>query len=133
MPFKSPDSTEKTEHRGEFTPDQVTATVSVPPSPGGTRWLYDFGKLWHARTITISPSGDPNLFRIVMASQGNCSGFAANSTRLWIYNDNPALIKPSVPISGPMILYPQKSDGTFPKSGVSYPSSSTAVFRGGYG
>ena len=128
LPFKSPDSTPKTEHSGEFTPEQISATVGVPPSPGGPRWLFDFGKLWHARTITISPSGDPGLFRFVMTSQGNCSSFAINSTRLWIYNDNPALIKPSIPISGPMILYPRNSAGVYGGSGASYPSSSTPFF-----
>ena len=88
-------------------------------------WLYDFGKIWSALYFGIRPAGDPGLFRVVCKTQGNTSGFASNSTRLWIYNDTnpPAASQPTVPISGPMYLYPQKSDGTFPTSGVSYPSS----------
>jgi hypothetical protein len=129
LPFKSPDSTPKTEHSGEFTPEQVTAAAQPVPGSGaaGSRMLYDFGKLWQARSITISPSGDPNLFRFVMCCQGNCSSFPSNSLRLWIHNDNPATITPSIAISGPMILYPQRSDGVF-ASNATFPSASTSFF-----
>jgi hypothetical protein len=126
LPFKSPDSTPKTEHSGEFTDDQISAPAGAMPS--GSRVLYDFGKLWQARSITISPSGDPNLFRFVMACQGNCSSFPINSLRLWIHNDNPVGPVPSVPISGPMILYPRNSAGIYGGSGASYPSTSTPFF-----
>jgi hypothetical protein len=125
LPFKSPDSTPKTEHRGEFTDDQISAAAGAVP--GGSRMLYDFGKLWQARSITISPSGDPNLFRFVMACQGNCSSFPSNSLRLWIHNDNPVGPVPSIPISGPMILYPRTAAGIF-SSSATFPSSSTSFF-----
>jgi hypothetical protein len=126
LPFKHPDSTEKTEHSGEFTDDQISAPAGAMPS--GSRVLYDFGKLWQSRSITISPSGDPNLFRFVMACQGNCSSFPTNSLRLWIHNDNPVGPVPGPAISGPMILYPRNSAGIYGGSGASYPSTSTPFF-----
>ena len=123
LPFKHPDSTPATQHK-ENTPDQFNATDS-----GVYGLLFEGGiKQWWATSFMIQTSGDPGLIRIVFRTFGNCSGFASNATRCWIYNDTvaPAASKPTIAISGPMILYPRKSDGTFPTSGVSYPSSPTA-------
>jgi hypothetical protein len=122
LPFKSPDSAPKTEHRGESTPEQVNATSGSP------RWLFDFGQLWQSRSITVSPTGDIGLSRYVITTQGNLSSFPNNCLRVWAHNDNPTVPpKPGTVISGPNILYPQRvSDGTFPTSGVSWPSATTA-------
>ena len=125
LPFKHPDSTIATQHK-ENTPDQITATA-YPIGGVNARKLYSFGKLWQALFFGIRPSGDPGLIRVVVHTEGNCSSFASNSTRCWIYNDTnpPAASLPTIAISGPMVLYPQKSDGTFPTGGVGYPSSPT--------
>ena len=123
LPFKSPDSTPATSHK-ENTIDQINASDS-----GLYGHLWQGGiKQWWGITFTIQTSGDPGLIRVVVSTIGNCSSFASNSTRCWIYNDTapPAASKPTIPISGPMVLYPRKSDGTFPTGGVGYPSTPTA-------
>jgi hypothetical protein len=125
LPFKHPDSTPATQHK-ENTPDQIFASDSNLVAA-----LFQGGiKQWWAVSYTIQPAGDPGLIRAVAATFGNCSSFASNSLRCWIYNDTvaPAASKPTIPISGPMYLYPRKSDGTFPTGGVGYPSTPTHHF-----
>jgi hypothetical protein len=122
LSYKDPDTAPKGTHN-ENSSDQINAADSGANGP----WLYDFGKLWQAVYFQIRPSGDPGLIRVVCKTQGNCSGFASNSTRCWLYNDTnpPSASKPTIPISGPMVLYPRAADGSFPTGGVGYPSSPT--------
>jgi hypothetical protein len=123
LPFKHPDTAPKGTHK-ENSDDQINATAST-----SNKYLYDFGKLTQAVSFTIRPSGDPGLIRAVFKTFGNCSSFANNSTRCWIYNDTvaPAASKPTFAISGPMVLYPRAADGSFPTSGTSYPASPTSI------
>jgi hypothetical protein len=122
LPFKHPDTAPKGTHK-ENSADQINATAANFPFP---KYLYDFGKIWQAVSFEMRPSGDPGLFRIVFKTLGNCSSFASNSTRLWIYNHSVSTNRPTIPISGPMILYPRAADGSFPTGGVGYPSSPTS-------
>jgi hypothetical protein len=126
LPFKHPDSAPATSHK-EFTADQINATAN---NLYADLWTTGNAKQWWAVNFSVSPAGDPGLIRAVLQTFGNCSSFASNSLRCWIYNDTapPAASKPTIPISGPMVLYPMKSDGTFPTGGVGYPSTPTAHF-----
>ena len=123
LPFKSPDSKGGIPHP-ENTIDQIRATAT-PVSSGASRRLYNNGKLWQATNISVSSSGEMGLVRVVVHTEGDCSSFASNSTRCWLYNDNGLATQPTIPISGPMVMYPQSPLGHFPTGGVGYPSSST--------
>jgi hypothetical protein len=129
LPYKSPDSEPATPNK-EFTPDQINATTNAQYAD---LWSTANAKQWWAVTFQVQTAGDPGLIRCTLRTFGNCSSFASNSLRCWIYNDTapPAASKPTIPISGPMVLYPMKSDGTFPTGGVGYPSSPTLHFAVG--
>ena len=42
-----------------------------------------------------------------------------------MFSDNGLATRPTLPLRGPMILYPRSPLGHFPTSGVGYPSSAT--------
>ena len=102
----------------------ITATATSVAA-GTSRRLYNSGKLWQATNVSVVTSGEIGLIRVVVHTEGNCSSFASNSTRCWLYASNPGVTQPTFPISGPMVLYPQSPLGHFPTGGVGYPSSPT--------
>lgn len=123
LPFKSPDSVGGIPH-DEPTLDYIRATAMSVTS-GSARKLFNFSKIWQALNISFSQSFDLGLIRIVVHTEGNCSSFASNSLRCWMYASDAGVTRPTFPISGPMIMYPQAPDGTFPTGGVGYPSTPT--------